>query len=387
MNASTRDLIIAVAACALIIFFFASIELIELFFDFTRKYEEWNLDEVIAAVPALALVTAWFAGRRWREVRRLNGELEETVAQLEEAIAQRRAMEEQLGEAYKMAAMGALTGGLAHEFNNVLQPIVTLAQLTLDRDDLPEEQRTRIRHILKAAEHGCEVVKGTLAFPAGGTEETHDLFPAEDVPAFVEQARGNLREVEIDTRIAADPVAVRVNRTEFNQVLTNLVKNAAEAMDPQGQDRDRRRLPHPRYRRRARQGPGRRQVRPRYRGGQRPGHGPRGEGPDLRSLLHHQGGGRRHGTGSCHRLQPGPGMGRKDLRVLLPRERGGRSKSSSPGWKRGLSDGGHSARRRGPGGALRVGDAVAGGGPTRFSRRTAAPRSWRPPRAKGRTSS
>ena len=234
MNASTRDLIIAVAACALIIFFFASIELIELFFDFTRKYEEWNLDEVIAAVPALALVTAWFAGRRWREIRRLNGELEETVAQLEEAIAQRRAMEEQLGEAYKMAAMGALTGGLAHEFNNVLQPIVTLAQLTLDRGDLPEEQRTRIRHILKAAEHGCDVVKGTLAFPAGGTQETHDMLPAEDLAAFVQKARGNLGEVEIDTRIAADPVAVRVNRTEFHQVLTNLVKNAAEAMDHRG---------------------------------------------------------------------------------------------------------------------------------------------------------
>ena len=233
MNASSKDLIIGVAACALIVFIFASIELIELFFDFTRQYEEWNLDEAIAAVPALALVSAWFAGRRWREIRRLNGELEETVAQLEEAIAQRRAMEDQLGEAYKMAAMGALTGGLAHEFNNVLQPIVTLAQLSLDRDGT-EEQKTRIRHILKAAEHGCEIVKGTLAFPAGGTQETDDMVPAEDVAGFVEQARGRLGKVEIDARIAADSGAIRVNRAEFNQVMTNLVRNAAEAMDHRG---------------------------------------------------------------------------------------------------------------------------------------------------------
>ena len=234
MNSSSKDLVIGAVACALILFFFSSIELTELFFDYTRQYEEWNLDEVIAAIPALGLVSAWFAGRRWLEVRRLNGELEETVAQLEEAISQRRAMEEQLGEAYKMAAMGALTGGLAHEFNNVLQPIVTLSQLSLDRDDLPEGQQTRIRRILKSAEHGCEIVKGTLAFPAGGTQETEDMDPADGLAAFVEQAEGRLGDIEIDTRIAADSGNVRVNRTEFNQVLTNLVRNAAEAMDHKG---------------------------------------------------------------------------------------------------------------------------------------------------------
>ena len=163
---ASRDLIIGAFACALMGYAFARIDLVETLLDMTRHYRKWEFGEALAAVPALALVIVWFAAQRWREASRLNRELKRTEARLAQAVEKRRATEDQLGEACKMAAMGALTGGLAHEFNNVLQPIITLAQISLDREDSPEERRSRMRHILKAAEHGTEIVRGTLAFPA-----------------------------------------------------------------------------------------------------------------------------------------------------------------------------------------------------------------------------
>ena len=232
---ASRDLIIGAFACALLGFAFARVELVEALLDMTRYYQRMEFGEAVAVVPALVLMIVWFAVRRWREASRFSRELKRAEGRLKQAAEKRRSLEKDLGESSRMADMGALTGGLAHEFNNVLQPIMTLAQLSLDREDSPEERRMRARHILKAAEHGSEIVKGTLAFPAGGTQEPEDVAPAADLAEFVEQARQSYRgRVEIETRIAEETGAIRVNRTEFRQVLTNLLQNAAEAMGRQG---------------------------------------------------------------------------------------------------------------------------------------------------------
>ena len=71
-------------------YFFVRIELVELVFGWTRPHEDWDLDEVLAGVPALAVVAAWFAVRRRRDAVQLHVRLEHTVARLHEEI-QRRA--------------------------------------------------------------------------------------------------------------------------------------------------------------------------------------------------------------------------------------------------------------------------------------------------------
>ena len=228
---ASRDLIVGAFACALLGFAFARIDLVETLLAMTRYYQRMEFGEAVAAAPALVLVIVWFAARRWREASRLNRELKRTERRLERSGEKGRALERELADSRRMADMGALTGGLAHEFNNVLQPIMTLAQLHLDSEDSPEERRMRTRHILKAAEHGSEIVKGTLAFPAGGTREPEEVELSGDLAEFVEQVQESYRgRIQIDTRIEEESCTIRVNRTEFRQVMTNLLKNAAEAM-------------------------------------------------------------------------------------------------------------------------------------------------------------
>lgn len=228
---ATRDLIIGAFATALLGFAFARIELVEALLGMGRYYQKTEFGPALAAVPALALVVLWFAGQRWREASRLTRELKRTQGRLRQAREKGRSLEDQLGGTSRMAAMGALTGGLAHEFNNVLQPIITLAQLNLDQNDSPEERRMRVRHILKAAEHGTEIVRGTLAFPAGGTLETEELTAARELEEIADQARETYRgRLQVEVRIAEEAGTIRVNPSEFRQVVTNLLKNAAEAM-------------------------------------------------------------------------------------------------------------------------------------------------------------
>ena len=228
---ATRDLIIGAFATALLGFAFARIELVEALLGMTRYYQRMEFGEAVAAVPALVLVIVWFAAQRWREASRLTRELKRTEARLRQAREKGRSLEDQLGGASRMAAMGALTGGLAHEFNNVLQPIITLAEMNIDQSESQEESRIRTRHILKAAEHGTEIVRGTLDFPAGGTQETEELTPAPELAEIAAQAQETYRgRIQVEVRIAEEAGPIRVNPTEFRQAMTNLLKNAAEAM-------------------------------------------------------------------------------------------------------------------------------------------------------------
>lgn len=231
-----RDMIIGAIACIVIFFFFVSIDLYETVSDFTSEKEGWQLVEILAAVPTLAIVTSWFAIRRWLEVAHLNDRLAHTVGQLEEAIDDRQAMEEQIGEAYKMAAMGQLSGGLIRELNNVMQPIVTLAQLEVDKTDQSGPQRENMGRVLLAAERGCKILESSLADPLGTFGEPEEIVVSRRLSRVISQAQGSLRnDVSITTRFADETGLISVNRDEFDSVFTSLLMNAAEAMERGGE--------------------------------------------------------------------------------------------------------------------------------------------------------
>ena len=236
LSAAIKDLIACAIAFVVMLLAFVSIDFIEMIFEATRAHEDWELDEVLAAIPSVVLAAAWFSYRRWREVAQLNRTLSRTVSELEAAHALRQRMERQLRESQKLEAMGKLAGGLAHELNNVLQPIVTLAQHSADRDDIPPETRTKMAHILSAASHGSDIVRDVLTFASGGIREPERLDLAMALKDIVAYSCENLAEtVTVETRFDADAGLVSLNRVELTQVIANLLSNAADAMGHRGQ--------------------------------------------------------------------------------------------------------------------------------------------------------
>ncbi|MCQ3806734.1 MAG: ATP-binding protein [Acidimicrobiaceae bacterium] len=231
-----RDMIIGAVACIVIFFFFVSIDLYEAVADFTADHEGWQLVEILAAVPTIAIVTSWFAVRRWLEVAHLNDRLAHTVGQLKEAIDDRQAMEEQIGEAYKMAAMGQLSGGLVRELNNVMQPIVTLAQLEVDKTDKSGSQNENMGRVLLAAQRGCEILESSLADPLSTFGEPEEIVPSQRLSRVIGQARESFRnDVTITASFDDEHGVVFVNRDEFDSVFTTLLTNASEAMKRGGE--------------------------------------------------------------------------------------------------------------------------------------------------------
>ena len=235
MSQTTKDIIASIVVGVAIMAVFASFELVEIWFDFTREYEDWELDEIIACFPALAIVATWFAMRRWREGSRLNRALDERARELADALAQRRAMEEQLREGYKAAVMGALGGGFASELGRLLGPIGTLAEGQTGRAAPRESAKRRLERIAELANKSLSVVNRMAAFGDGGVREAEAIVAVDEVRESVLLARHEIdTSLHVAFRMDDENSRVRVNRWELCEVTSQLVGNAAEAMGADG---------------------------------------------------------------------------------------------------------------------------------------------------------
>lgn len=169
-----------------------------------------------------------------RVVRDAQGELEffEMIA---EDVTEQRALAAQLRQAQKMEAVGELTGGLAHDFNNILTIITANAELVLGslRED-SAEVRQELDDIVSAARRGSALVRKLLGFSRRAMLEMRVLDLREVVEELSDMVSRTVPEhVEIEVRSDPDLKPVRADASAVEQIVLNLVTNARDAM-PQG---------------------------------------------------------------------------------------------------------------------------------------------------------
>ncbi|MBW7895744.1 MAG: response regulator [Opitutaceae bacterium] len=148
-------------------------------------------------------------------------------------ITERRMHQEQFLRSQRMESIGTLAGGIAHDLNNLLAPIIMgLGLLRLHQPD--EKTRGVIDTIEQSARRGTELVKQVLTF-ARGVESPHAPVPVADLlreldVIFCNSLPGT---ITYETGIAPDVRPLLGDSTQLNQVLLNLCVNARDAM-PQG---------------------------------------------------------------------------------------------------------------------------------------------------------
>jgi PAS domain S-box-containing protein len=146
-------------------------------------------------------------------------------------VTQKRAAEEQLIQSQKMEAVGQLTGGIAHEFNNMLTVITGTIEILADavKDNPPLATITKL--ISEAADRGAALTSSLLSFA-----RKQALQPAEiDVNELIgELARLLLatfdKKIEIVTRLDGNIWLALVDRGQLSSALLNLAINARDAM-------------------------------------------------------------------------------------------------------------------------------------------------------------
>ena len=152
-----------------------------------------------------------------------------------EDITERKTLEEELRHTQKMEAVGQLAGGISHEVNNMLTPIVGLTEMTLH--SLPEDSKSRsnLEMVLTASHRVEELVKRILAFSRADTEEMVEFDLSEIVGETIPLLKATVPStIYVDSEIEAGIGPVFGNPTAVQQVLMNLATNAAYAMEPEG---------------------------------------------------------------------------------------------------------------------------------------------------------
>jgi signal transduction histidine kinase len=129
----------------------------------------------------------------------------------------------------KLAAVGTLAGGIAHEFNNILQVVLGHSQYALQSDD-NERREKALRYCRDAAEKGARIVQQLLSFArkSGTSRSRFQLADAVREACALEGPLIEREKIKLDVQINASPIVLG-DRSQIEQVLMNLLSNARHA--------------------------------------------------------------------------------------------------------------------------------------------------------------
>ncbi|MDI7276704.1 MAG: ATP-binding protein, partial [Anaerolineae bacterium] len=146
-------------------------------------------------------------------------------------VTEERAMQRQLAQAEKLAAIGEMLSGVAHELNNPLTTIIGFSELLQDAS-VPESVRADLQRISRQARHSSRIVQSLLAFARQSRLQMTEV----DVNALLEQTlelvQPQLESHNIEATLELDPQLPHAlaDVGQLQQVFLNLITNAQQAM-------------------------------------------------------------------------------------------------------------------------------------------------------------
>ncbi len=147
-------------------------------------------------------------------------------------ITEKKQLEAQFLRAQRLESLGVLAGGIAHDLNNILTPILASTQLLPLKFPQADPQTQRLLEMLKvSAERGATLVKQVLSFSRGVEGEYVVLQVRHLISEILQMAEETFpKSIELHTNIPQDLWTIYGDATQLHQVLMNLCINARDAM-------------------------------------------------------------------------------------------------------------------------------------------------------------
>jgi two-component system, NtrC family, sensor kinase len=173
-------------------------------------------------------------------LRQMKSDLEDWGRTLERRVAQRSeevvTMQARVAESDRLASLGMLSAGIAHEINNPMGGILALTSLTLEDMPPDDPHRPNLEEVVRQTERCRDIVRGLLEFSRQsqvGTElvDMNDVVRRTLALISNQALFHNIRLVE---RLSSGLPQVTALRSQLEQVCMNLVVNAAQAVDGAG---------------------------------------------------------------------------------------------------------------------------------------------------------
>jgi len=162
----------------------------------------------------------------------INAQLKSEIAERESAVAGKKSLESKLRHAQRLESLGTLAGGVAHEFNNVLQPLMLYTDLAIE--DIPDDSpaRRHLDRVLELAYDAKGLSQQILTFGRiGGEAELQELNLAPIVDEALAMVSALLpATIDIKSDIDADIGLVNCDQRQIQQLIVNLCSNAFQSL-------------------------------------------------------------------------------------------------------------------------------------------------------------
>jgi two-component system NtrC family sensor kinase len=166
---------------------------------------------------------------------------EQSVVVMVEDVTEQQALETQLVQSEKLAAVGQLVSGVAHELNNPLTSIAGLSEFLLEQKELGKKDRGHLQVIQEQAERAGRIVRNLLTFARKGAAERVpvDLNDVIRRTLSLTSYDLKLKDIQVERELSGALPDVFGDRHGLQQVVLNLVTNAAHAVAENPRERPR----------------------------------------------------------------------------------------------------------------------------------------------------
>jgi len=162
-------------------------------------------------------------------------ELEQELAWRKRTEMEKSQMEAQFHQAQKMESVGRLAGGVAHDLNNLLSPILGYGEMLLDEFIEGDDRKESVAQIVNAGERARDLVRQLLAFSRKQVLELKPIDLNNTVNGFKKLLRRTIREDVVIQFIPAPSIPhIRGDVGQLEQIIMNLMVNAQDAMPDGG---------------------------------------------------------------------------------------------------------------------------------------------------------
>ncbi|MDP3718878.1 MAG: PAS domain S-box protein [Acidobacteriota bacterium] len=159
----------------------------------------------------------------------------QSILSINTDVSERRQLEQQFYRAQRLESIGTLAGGIAHDLNNVLAPIMMAIELLKESVTAPADREV-LAMMDASTSRGAEMVRQVLAYARGVEGRRVEIDPGTLVADVARIARDTLpKTIDLQTRVESGLPPLVGDPTQCHQVLVNLCVNARDAMPAGGQ--------------------------------------------------------------------------------------------------------------------------------------------------------
>jgi signal transduction histidine kinase len=166
----------------------------------------------------------------------MEDKLDHAMTALEETIKRLREKQDQLVEAEKLALVGKLAAGIAHEINNPLTSVLTFSNLMLEQCAPDDPRRERLRLMARETERARNIVRQLLNFGRETVIKPEKININQPVAEIADSlvAQEAFKGIELAMKLGDDLPEIEADPAQIGQVVLNMLLNAIHAITPPG---------------------------------------------------------------------------------------------------------------------------------------------------------